>query len=88
MKHTLTNTEWTLIGDDVTSITFQNVGQYAIYINFNSSNTAPSEEYGLIYTSLQGELKRPTTELTYKSTPNYVFAKAASRSVDIYVETG
>jgi len=81
------DTEWTLIGDAVTSITFKNVGQFAVYINFNSSNTAPSEDVGVVYGPLQGELKRTCTDLTYKATPNYVFARTISKTGAIVVET-
>jgi len=79
--------EWTLIGSNVTTITFQNASQYPLYINFNSSNTVPTEEVGLVYSPWQGELKKDVTELTYKATPNYVFARTVSRLGEITVET-
>lgn len=89
MAFTKTNltTEWTLIGDNVTDLTFQNVGQYPIYINFNSSNTAPSESVGLVYGAYTGELKKTVTELTYKATPNYVYARSVSANTAVVVET-
>lgn len=86
-KIQIDDTDWTLIGDNVTSITFQNVGQFGVYINFNSSNTAPTEDVGVVYGPLQGELKRTCTELTYKATPSYVFARTISKAGAIVVET-
>ena len=83
----ITKDEWTLIGDNVTSITFQNVSQFPFYVNFNSSNTAPSEDVGLVYGPWQGELKKDVTEMTYKTTPNYAFAKVLSKPTSLVVET-
>jgi hypothetical protein len=86
-KIALTADEWTLIGDGVTEITFQVLGQNGVYINFNSSNTEPSEDFGLVYNYRQGELKKSVTDLTYKSNPNYVFARALTSTATIIVET-
>lgn len=85
--YSLTPDAWTLVGDNVTHITFQNIGQYPLYINFNSSNSAPAEATGLLYNYFDTEIKRDVTTLTFKSTPNYVFAKAASANATILVET-
>lgn len=88
VEYTVNAEQWTLIGDNVTSITFQNAGQIPFYINFNSTNSAPVEDYGIVYGPWQGEIKKDVTELTYKTTPNYVFARAISnKSVRIIVET-
>jgi hypothetical protein len=86
-KHTIENDSWTLIGNNVSSITFQNVDQWPCYINFNSSATVPVEEIGLVYGPYQGELKKNLTDLTFKATPTHVFARAISRSVTITTET-
>ncbi len=86
-KIELNSQTWTLIGDNVSSMTFQNVGQYGFYVNFNSSNSVPSESVGLVYGPWQGELKKTITDLTYKSTPTYVFAKAISKTASVVVET-
>jgi hypothetical protein len=86
-KIEITSSEWTLIGNNVTDMTFQNVSQWPFYINFNSSNVAPSEEVGLVYGPWQGELKKDVTDLTYKASPNYVFAKAISKPTKVIVET-
>ena len=86
-KIDLTNDDWTLIGDNVTSITFQNASQWSFYVNFNTSNTSPNTAIGLIYSAGQGELKKTVTALTYQTTPNYVFARAVSSTARIIVET-
>jgi len=83
----LTNTEWTLIGNNVSDITFQVLGGNPVYINFNSTNAPPAEEFGLIYDHRNGELKKDVTEMTYKPTPNYVFARSVTRQATIVVET-
>lgn len=86
-KTALTNDTWTLVGNNVTNITFQNVGDLPLYINFSATNTAPSDTVGLLYGPTQGEMKKDVTELTTVSTPNYVFARAKSEQAHIIVET-
>jgi hypothetical protein len=78
--------EWILIGEDVSSITFQNAGQFGVYINFTSANTAPSDAYGLVYGPFQGELRRDLIEMTSISSPTHVWAKAMSKPVNLIVE--
>ena len=86
-KIDISPSEWTLIGNNVATITFQNASQYPMYVNFNSSNTAPTEEVGLVYAPWQGELKKDVTELTYKTTPNWVYSRSVSRLGKVTVET-
>ena len=86
-KIDLDNQTWTLIGNNVTDITFQNVSQFPFYVNFNSINAIPSENIGIVYGPWQGELKKDVTELTYLDTPNYVFAKAIGKTTSVIVET-
>jgi hypothetical protein len=86
-KTELTSSNWTLIGNNVTDITFQNTGQYGFYINFNDSNTAPTEDVGIVYGPFQGELKTFVSGMTYKISPNYVFARSITASGSIIVET-
>ena len=78
---------WTLIASNVTDLTFQNVSQFPFYVNFNSSSTAPTDSVGIVYGPWQGELKKSVTDLTYKSSPNYVFAKAIGKPTKVIVET-
>jgi hypothetical protein len=83
----LTSSNWTLIGNNVTDITFQNAGQYGFYINFNDSNTDPTENVGIVYGPFQGELKTFVSAMTYKISPNYVFARSITASGSVIVET-
>lgn len=83
----ISSDEWTLIGDNVSIITAINLGQYPMYLNFNSSNTAPADTVGLPYKTFDGPVKADVTSLTSVATPNYVFAKAFSKSIDVLVET-
>ena len=83
----LSSTEWTLIGNNVSSISFQVEGQNPVYIGFNTSSSVPSEEFGLFYKSGQGELKRTLSDLTYVSNPTHVFARSVTKISTIVVET-
>lgn len=78
--------DWTLIGGSVSTITFQNVGQYSVYINFTSGNTAPVDAVGLMYGPREGELKKTLTDLTAVSSPDHVWAKTVSHSGSVIVE--
>jgi hypothetical protein len=78
--------DWTLIGDNISTITFQNVSQFGVYINFTSSNTAPTDDVGLVYGPFLGELKKELTNMTAVATPAYVWAKSISNSGKIIVE--
>jgi hypothetical protein len=66
---------WTLIGNNVATITFQNIGQQQIYINTTTTNVAPTSTIGLVYDIWQGELKVSTTTLTVVG-GTYIWAKA------------
>jgi hypothetical protein len=68
---------WTLIGNNVATITFQNVGQQQIYISTTTTNVAPTSMLGLVYDLWQGEFKVSTTSLTVTG-GTYVWAKTVS----------
>lgn len=78
--------EWTLVGDNVTEITFQNASSFPIYINFSSSNTAPVDTVGIVYGPFSGELKKTITDMTLISTPTFVFARSMSKPSAVIVE--
>jgi hypothetical protein len=65
---------WTLIGNNVATITFQNIGQQQIYINTTTTNVVPTSPIGLVYDVWQGELKVTSSSLTVVG-GNYVWAK-------------
>lgn len=77
---------WTLIGESVSTITFQNAGQYPVYINFTNGNTAPTDAVGLMYGPREGELKKTLTDMTAVSTPNHVWAKSVSYTGNVIAE--
>jgi hypothetical protein len=86
IKIDINSQDWTLIGDNINEITFQNVSQFGVYINFTAANTAPIDEVGLVYGPWQGELKKTLTDMTSVATPAYVWAKAISKSGRVIVE--
>lgn len=77
---------WTKIGDNVTTITFQNLGDNAMYIEFTAADSAPTSTFGTIYGRFEGELKKTLTDLTYVSSPAYVWARAMSASTSVIHE--
>lgn len=66
---------WTKIGDNVTDMSFENVGQWPIYINFTAADSEPTEEIGLVYPSITGVNKKTLSDLTYTASAAYVWAK-------------
>ena len=85
-KIAINKDDWTLIGESVSSITFQNAGQYPVYINFTNGNTAPTDTVGLMYGPREGELKKTLTDLTTVSTPDHVWARTVSYAGNVIVE--
>ena len=68
---------YTLIGNNVTTITFQCQSNNPIVINFTAANSAPSADSpGLVYKTFEGEMQKNVTDLSYVSNAAYVWAKA------------
>ena len=68
---------YTLIGNNVTTITFQCQSNNPIVINFTAANSAPSADSpGLVYKTFEGEMKKTVTDLTHVGSAAYVWAKA------------
>lgn len=68
---------YTLIGNNVTTITFQCQSNNPIVVNFTASNSAPSaDSAGLVYKTFEGEMKKTVTDLSHTSNAAYVWAKA------------
>lgn len=86
-KTVVTNQDWTLIGDNVTTITFQNIGQSFVYINVTSTNTAPTEDYGILYSSLSGELSKTVNDMSATGAASYVWARSTAANSTIVYET-
>jgi hypothetical protein len=85
-KKNLNKDTWTLIANNVTSVTFQNTSQFPFYVNFTANTTPPVGLYGLVYGPWQGELRKTTTDMTTVSSPNYVWAKSISSNTAVIVE--
>lgn len=76
---------WTLIGNNIATITFQNVGQQQIYVDVTTTSVAPTTTVGLLYDTFQGELKIATTALTNTSGA-YVWARPVTGSGSVVVD--
>lgn len=88
-KIEITASEWTLVANNATTITFQNASQYPLYISFANSALANTEtlgDAGLVYNAWEGELKKTVTDLTILAGAAYVYAKSASKDGTIIVE--
>lgn len=83
---TLTSSAWTLIGNGVTAISFQNAGSRPIYVNVTAANSPPTDTVGLIYRPFFGEMKKTVADMTLVS-GTYVWARSASGSGAVIVET-
>ena len=66
--------QWTLIGNNVTNITFSNTSQFPIYLSLTATNVAPTEDYGILYNIKEGEKDTVLTNLAQGS-PSYVWAR-------------
>jgi len=78
---------WELLTDeDVTDITFQNIGISAVYIIGTSGNVDPVEDFGILYKSGEGEAKKALAELFPGVTGvNRLWAKSASTNAQVFV---
>ena len=89
---TLTGTEWTLIGNNVTSITFQVISATPVYIGIGTDSNPTisgitSTSPGLVYQQFEGEVKKLVADLSYETSPTYVFARPISSIGTIIYET-
>ena len=88
----LTGNAWTLIGDNVTSITFQTISATPVYIAAGTNSDAEtagitSTTPGLVYQQFEGEVKKLVADLSYETSPTYVFARSISGRGTIAYET-
>jgi len=87
VKYSLSSNTWTKVANGVSSsITFQNLGQNPIYVQFSNTGLTPSSNVGIVYNSWQGELKKSITDLTYITSPNTVFARSITSLSAVVVE--
>ena len=85
-KTAVTADQWTKIGDNVTSITFQNLGDTPVIIEYTAADVAPANAIGTVYDRYEGEMKKTLTDLTYVSSPAYVWARAITSSSSVVHE--
>ena len=85
-KTVVTANQWTKIGDNVTSITFQNLGDTPIMIEYTAADVAPANAIGTVYDRYEGEMKKNLTDLTFLSSPAYVWARAITSSTSLVYE--
>jgi len=87
-KTTIYPDSWTKIGDNVTTITFQNQSDTPILIELTAADTAPAlNTPGLVYDRFEGELKKSLADMTYVSSPAYVWARSMTASASITHES-
>ena len=77
---------WTKIGDNVTTITFQNLGDTPVLIEYTAADSAPADDIGTVYDRYEGEMKKTLTDLTFVSSPAYVWARAITSSTTVVYE--
>lgn len=78
--------QWTLIGNNVSAFTFQNVGQNALYIDSSSNaNTAPTANVGLVYPTWNGEVQVAIADLT-PSGGAYIWARSVTQTTNVLVD--
>jgi len=84
---TLTPNNYVLIGNNVTTITFQcqSSSPVSIAVTTSSSGIA-TDTIGLIYDRWDGELKKTVTDLSHDAGVSYVYAKALTGTSKIVYE--
>ena len=84
----LSPNNWVKIGDNVTSITFQCTSQFPIVIACTTNNVAlTSTAPWLVYNQYEGEVKKLVADLSYDTSPVYVWAKARTSHGTVVYET-
>jgi len=77
----VTSSAYVLIGNNVTTITFQCQSANPVVVNFTASNSAPTAtDPGLVYKTYEGEMKKTVTDLSHVSSAAYVWAKSLTGS--------
>ena len=88
-KLTLAANTWTEAAAAATTVTYYNVGQYPFYVNFTSTNTAPTDTVGLYVKPGDGVTKATLTSLTHVATPSYVWMRpVGGKTGQAVVESG
>jgi len=83
---TIAADQWTKIGNNVTSITFQNLGDTPMLVEYTAADSAPADAIGTVYDRYEGEMKKTLTDLTFVSSPAYVWARSITASTTVVYE--
>jgi len=83
----LTPSNYVLIGNNVTTITFQCQSTTPVVVGIATTSAGLDASIdGLIYNRFEGEMKKTVTELSHDSGAAYVYAKALTGTSKIVYE--
>lgn len=84
---TLTPSNYFLIGNNVTTITFQCQSSTPVSIAVTTASSGiATDTIGLVYDRWDGELKKTVTDMSHDAGVAYVYAKAISGTAKIVYE--
>lgn len=84
---TLTPNNYVLIGNNVTTITFQCQSSTPVSIAVTTASSGiATDTIGLVYDRWDGELKKTVTDMSHDAGVAYVYAKAISGTAKIVYE--
>lgn len=83
----VTKDAWVDLTDaNVSDLTFQNQGQWPVYIAVTAGAAPAATDTAYIYRQYEGEVKKALSALTYNATPTRVFARAVAYRTTVYAE--
>ena len=83
----VTPSSYILIGNNVTTITFQCQSSTPVIVGIATTSAGISTSTdGLIYDRFEGEMKKTVTDLSHESGAAYVYAKALTGTSKIVYE--
>lgn len=83
----LTPSNYVLIGNNVTTITFQCQSTTPVVVGIATTSAGLDTSIdGLIYNRFEGEMKKTVTDLSHESGAAYVYAKALTGTSKIVYE--
>jgi len=82
----LTPNTYFLIGNNVTTITFQCQSSTPVVIGITTTSGITTTTPGIIYDRFQGEMKKTVTDLSHDAGAAYVYAKALTGTSKIIFE--
>ena len=82
----LTPSNYVLIGNNVTTITFQCQSSTPVVIGITTTAGITTSTPGYVYNRFEGEMKKTVTDLSHDSGAAYVYAKALTGTAKIVYE--